>query len=99
MKDNELLVENIKNIVNKLANAVEISRAKEPDEPETQAKISHLRSIQKELLEIMELTQTAQTDYKSNLKEKIGRQIDILDDQLSKEEKNKIVNDPDVKDN
>ena len=66
------------------------------EEPETKAKITHLHSIQTELLDLIKISQKAQTDFKSNIKDKIGRQIEILDDQIGKEEKNRLCNDPEV---
>ena len=60
-------------------------------------KITHIRSIQSELMEVMKISQKAQTEFKSNVKDKIGRQIDILDDQIGKDEKNRLCNDPEVK--
>lgn len=47
-------------------------------------------------MEVMSLSQHAQSDFKSNIKEKISRQIDILDDQIGKEEKNRLCNDAEV---
>lgn len=44
----------------------------------------------------MKDTQTVEGNYKTNMKEKIGRQLDILDDQLDRDEKAKLMNDPDV---
>lgn len=53
-------------------------------------------SIHKELTEVISISQKAQSDFKSNIKDKISRQIDILDSQIGNEEKNKLCNDPEV---
>ena len=47
-------------------------------------------------MEVMKISQKAQSDFKSNIKDKIGRQIEILDEQISKDEKNRLCNDPEV---
>lgn len=47
-------------------------------------------------MEIMSQTQSAQSDFKANIKKKIGRQIDLLDESMTNEEKTRLVNDPDV---
>lgn len=59
--------------------------------------MNSLRSIQKELMDIISQTQSAQSDFKANIKEKIGRQIDLLDDSMNREEKNRLCNDPEVR--
>lgn len=48
------------------------------------------------MIDIISQTQTAQSDFKANIKDKIGRQIDLLDDSMNKEEKNRLCNDPEV---
>ena len=47
-------------------------------------------------MEIIEQTQGAQSQFKANIKDKIGRQIDLLDDSINKEERSRLCNDPDV---
>ena len=97
LKENMGYSENIKGIINKLTTDVELSKKNDPNEPETTAKITNLRSLQTGLMELMSRNQQAQTDYKSNMKDRIGRQIGLLDENLSKEETNKLCNDPDVR--
>lgn len=48
-------------------------------------------------MDIISQTQSAQSDFKANIKEKIGRQIDLLDDSMNREEKNRLCNDPEVR--
>ena len=55
-----------------------------------------MRSIQKELMDIISQTQSAQSEFKANIKDKIGRQIDLLDESINKEERSRLCNDPDV---
>ena len=82
--------------MNKLANEVELAKKKEPDEPETMLKVNNLKALQKELMDVLSEHQNAQTEFKANLKGKIVRQIDFIDDDLSKNDKNSLINDPEV---
>ena len=86
-----------KEIENIYHNFLCIFGKKHKDEPETQAKVNSLRSVQKELMDIISQIQSAHSDFKANIKDKIGRQIDLLDDSMNKEEKTRICNDPEVK--
>lgn len=47
-------------------------------------------------MDIISQTQSAQSEFKANIKTKIGRQIDLLDDSINKEERTRLCNDPEV---
>lgn len=86
----------MKDNLNKLANEAELGKKNEPDEPETILKVNNLKALQKELMDVLSEQQNAQTEFKANLKGKIVRQIDFIDDDLSKNEKDSLINDPEV---
>lgn len=96
VQENVKLTDALKDNLNKLADEVELSKKKDPDEPETMLKVNNLKALQKQLMDVMSEQQIAQTEFKANLKGKIVRQIDFIDEDLSKNEKDALINDPEV---
>jgi len=64
-------------------------------EPETRIQDLSLRALRGKFAEVLKETQTAQIDYKAAVKQKMGRQVKIMDPSLTPDQVEDICNDPD----
>lgn len=99
---NAILMQNTtfqKNIKEKLIGieaSVKDSEKNQPNEPETRMKRNFYLNLSKEVSEVLLKQQKFEEDFKNTVKEKVTRQVKLIDRNLSQEEVEELVNDPDA---
>jgi len=67
------------------------------NEPETRIKDITFRALKSKFLEVLKDSQTTQVEYKTAVKQKMNRQVKIIDPSISDAQVEEICNDPEVR--
>jgi len=92
--ENTRLCSTIKQDLETLDKDVQKSKVSEPNEPETRIKDISCRSLKAKFVDILKESQTSQLEYKTAVKQKLERQVKIIDPSLTNAQVEEICNDP-----
>jgi len=92
--ENARLCSTVKQDIETLEKDVQKSKQVEPDEPETRIKDISCRSLKAKFVDILRESQTNQVEYKTAVKQKLERQVKIMDPSLNAAQVEEICNDP-----
>lgn len=83
MKENNKENERLKQMMELIAEDVEVAKRDEPDEPETRMKVDMQTAITFKVQAVLTETQESQMEFRAGLKNKITRQAGCLDSSLN----------------
>eukprot|EP01016_Furgasonia_blochmanni_P040813 TRINITY_DN5232_c0_g2_i2.p1 TRINITY_DN5232_c0_g2~~TRINITY_DN5232_c0_g2_i2.p1 ORF type:complete len:225 (-),score=27.88 TRINITY_DN5232_c0_g2_i2:419-1093(-) len=93
---NSELNNKMKIILQEITQDVDESKIRAPEEPETRMKITSQSALSNKFGDILKESQEIQTDMKNSVKEKVTRQVRLIDDTLTPAQIDEISQDPEV---
>eukprot|EP01016_Furgasonia_blochmanni_P040815 TRINITY_DN5232_c0_g2_i4.p1 TRINITY_DN5232_c0_g2~~TRINITY_DN5232_c0_g2_i4.p1 ORF type:complete len:294 (-),score=54.41 TRINITY_DN5232_c0_g2_i4:166-1047(-) len=91
---NSELNNKMKIILQEITQDVDESKIRAPEEPETRMKITSQSALSNKFGDILKESQEIQTDMKNSVKEKVTRQVRLIDDTLTPAQIDEISQDP-----
>mmetsp|Transcript_71945 Transcript_71945/g.83600 ORF Transcript_71945/g.83600 Transcript_71945/m.83600 type:complete len:289 (-) Transcript_71945:204-1070(-) len=92
--ENNVILEKVKDQMTVLGNEVEKSKENLPNEPETRMKSMTYQALTTKFQEVLKETQKCQVEFKTIVKDKVGRQAKIISDDITDEQVNELCENP-----
>ncbi len=86
----------IKQKINDLKDRVNEAQKNFPNQPETRMKKNFYHSLSKEVTDVLQKQQSYEDEYKTTVKDKVVRQVKLIDRDIDDEKAQEYVDNPDL---